>query len=262
MAEATYRRVARELRAEIEAGEYPLDEPLPTVEALGKRFKVSKQTAHNAIRALASEGVIRVVHRQGTFIRERPRERAVIRDRNVYRDELGYYFDQNAKDWRAVGAPDHRIEAPPNHVADLLGTPRGDNVLVRDRAMGPQGAEQARQIAVSYLPLSLVAAIPAVGGSSTGPGGIYDRIEEHFRAPLSWRETISAREASDEEEDRLGVSPGSSVLIVTRESWVCRDGEKVVVEVNETRMPAEGFAVSYGVQRDESAAWPRNGGEA
>lgn len=254
---ARYQRVAEALRAEIEAGTPPPGDPLPSVEEIGKRFGVSKQTAHNAIRALAGEGVVRVVRRQGTYVRERPRERAVIRDRNVYRDGLGYFFDRNAQSWRPVGTPVHRIAPPPNHIADLLGTPRGDNVLVRDRAMGPEGAAEALQVTRSYLPLSLVAEIPAVGGAKTGPGGIYDRIEEYFQAPIEWRETISAREANAEEEQRLGVRPGASVLVVTRESAVRKGGHRIVVEANETLMAGERFAVSYTVQRDESANWPR-----
>ncbi|MGY0065204.1 GntR family transcriptional regulator (plasmid) [Streptomyces sp. LZ34] len=258
MAEAAYRRVAEALRAEIEAGTPPPGQALPTVEAIAKRFKVSKQTAHNAIRSLANEGVINVVRRQGTFVRDRPRERAVIRDRNVYRDEIGYFFDRNAQNWRAVGKPSHRIEAPPNHIADLLGTPRGDNVLIRDRSMGPKEATRASQIAISYLPLSVVAEVPAVGGTNTGPGGIYDRIEEHYQVPIEWFETVSGREANAEEEERLGVRPGASVLVVTRESRVRAGGRSLVVEVNETRMSAEEFAVSYAVQRDASAAWPRS----
>ncbi|KPC80403.1 hypothetical protein ADL35_19600, partial [Streptomyces sp. NRRL WC-3753] len=65
----------------------------------------------------------------------------MIRDRIVYRDEIGYFFDRNAVNWRPVSAPTRRIGPPPNHVADLLGTPRGENVLIRDRAMVPPGAK-------------------------------------------------------------------------------------------------------------------------
>ncbi|MFD3516240.1 GntR family transcriptional regulator [Streptomyces sp. NPDC058657] len=257
MAESAFRRVAGELRAAIEAGTYPPGAALPTVQEIADRFEVSKQTAHNAIKALANEGLVRVQYRRGSYVRELPRERAIIRDRCVYRDELGYFFDRNAADWSAVGTPTRGLGVPPNHVADLLGIPQGEDVVVRDRQMGPAGAVRPLQLATSYIPVAVASDIPALRAEQTGPGGIYDRIEEHFDASIDWRETISARLPSDAEQDLLGVPPTVPVLVVTRESRVYRKGEWLVVEVNETRMPAEQFAVSYSVQRDASAVWPR-----
>ncbi|MEV1042973.1 GntR family transcriptional regulator [Streptomyces sp. NPDC050204] len=258
MADAAYRRVADAVRAEIEAGAYPPGERLPSVQKIAEVNGVSKQTAHNAVQALVKEGLVHVVPRQGTFVRERPRERAVIRDRTVYRDDIGYFFDKNAQNWRAIGPPTRRIAPAPNHVADLLGVARGENVLIRDRSMGPAGAAKPLQVAMSYLPLWVAGEVPVVGGDQTGPGGIYDRLEEHFSAPLEWQETVSARLANDTEQDRLSCAPSAAVLVVTRESRVRRNDAFVVVEVNETAMPADQFAVSYAVQRDASAAWPRS----
>lgn len=256
MAEAAFQRVASEMRARIEAGEFARDKPLPPVTDIAVQYEVSKQTAHNAIKALVSEGLLRSVYRQGTYIRERPREQIVIRDRVVYRDELGYYFDRNAKDWRAVERPTRGLGVPPNHVADLLGVPQGTEVLVRDRAMGPPGSDRPLQLATSYIPLRLTADIPALGSENTGPGGIYDRLEEHYGTALEWRETISARVPTDEEQRRLALPPTVPVLVVTREALIHKAGQTVVAEVNETRMTAEQFAVAYSVRRDRSAARP------
>jgi GntR family transcriptional regulator len=248
------------VRAKIEAGDYA-DNPqrrLPTVENIAADHGVSKQTAHTAIQALATAGLIHVVRRQGAYVRERPRDRAVVRDRTVYRDGIGYFFDKNAQDWRAVRHPTHRIEPAPDHVADLLGVPRGENVLIRDRDMGPADSSQALQVAISYISLQVVAEIPVVGGPDTGPGGIYDRIEDHYAAPLEWHETVSARLANVAEQDRLAIAPTAAVLVATREARMPReDGTYLVVEVNETSMPADQFAVSYAIRRDTSAAWPR-----
>ncbi|WP_333745608.1 GntR family transcriptional regulator [Streptomyces sp. IBSBF 2950] len=262
---AAYRRVAESVRAKIEGGDYA-DNPerrLPSVETIAKDHGVSKQTAHNAIQSLAISGLLHVVRRQGAYVRERPRDRAVVRDRTVYRDAIGYFFDKNAQDWRAVSPPTHGIAPAPDHIADLLGVPRGENVLIRDRDMGPAESDQALQVATSYISLQVVAEIPVIGGSDTGPGGIYDRIEEHFNAPLEWHETVSARLSNVAEQDRLTVAPTAAVLVVTREARVRReDGSYVVAEVNETSMPADQFAVSYAVQRDPSAPWPRGEGES
>lgn len=257
MAEAAFRRVAAELRGEIEAGTYPPGAALPTVDEIAARYSVARQTAHNAVKALAAEGLVNVVYRRGTYVRERPQTRVTTRDRRVYRDELGYFFDRNAQDWRAVGAPRRTLGAPPVHIAALLGVEPDASVVIRDRGMGPPGADRPLQLATSYIRLDVVNEIPALGTENTGPGGIYDRVEEHFRAPIQWRETIAARLPDAEEQERLGLPPNVPVLVVTRESRVTVAERTVVVEVNETRMPAERFAVSYAIERDESAAWPR-----
>lgn len=255
---AAYERIADAIRDAIESGEYPPGAALPSAKEIKERHDVrSQETALKALRLLETEGYVTIQHRVGATVRHRPNVRAVVRDRHAYRDEIGYFFDQNAKDWRAVGAPARGFRVPPDHVADLLGVPRGEDVVVRDRAMGPQDSKQPLQIATSYIPMALAVEIPALRAENTGPGGIYDRLEEHFNAPIEWRETISSRLPDNEEQERLGIPPTVPVLVVTRESRVRRGDEEVIAEVNETRMAAERFAVSYAVERDTTAAWPR-----
>ncbi|WP_275559600.1 GntR family transcriptional regulator [Streptomyces sp. 5-6(2022)] len=255
MTEDTYEVVAAELRTAIDAGDYAPGQQLPSGPKLAERFGVHRGTVYKALETLATEGYLTLEKRRPAVVRERPRERMVVRDRVVYRDEIGYFFDQNAKNWRPVKPPTHRIGPPPNHVADALGTNRGENVLIRERIMAPPDAKRGLQLAISYLPLWLVAELPVVGGSNTGPGGIYDRIEEHFDQPIQWHETIVGRSPISAEQDALVVPASASVLVITRAARVERDGQSLVVEVNETSMPAEQFAVSYSVARDESAAW-------
>ncbi|MEU6899493.1 MULTISPECIES: GntR family transcriptional regulator [Streptomyces] len=250
-------RLADALRAAIEAGDYPPGAALPSAERLAEEHGVARATAQKAVQQLAAEGYLTLTRRHPARVKERPRHTTVVRDRVVYRDDLGYFFDRNAQDWAAVTPPTRGFEVPPSHVADLLGTTRGQDVLARRRLMGPRGATVAHQVAVSFIPLSVVAEIPEVGAERTGSGGIYDRFEEHYRAPLEWRETVSARHPNPEEQKALGVPASSPVLVVTREARIRRDGEEVVVEVNETAMAAAQFAVSYHVERDESATWPR-----
>jgi GntR family transcriptional regulator len=250
-------RVADALRAAIEAGEYPPGGSLPSGEELAERYGVHRGTAQKAVRQLAAEGYVTLARRQKPVVRERPRHMTVVRDRSVYRDEIGYFFDQNAKDWGPLGAPTRGVIVPPEHVSDLLGVPRGQDVFTRNRLMGPPGASIAAQVATSYIPMSMVGEVPALGAERPGPGGIYDRLEEHFNAPLEWHETVSARLPTPDEQEALRVPATSPVLVVTRTASIRRGDEVVVAEVNETRMVAAQFAVSYPVRRDESAAWPR-----
>ncbi|HEX5569214.1 MAG TPA: GntR family transcriptional regulator [Streptomyces sp.] len=250
-------QVADAIRAAIEAGEYPPGSSLPSGEDLAEQYAAHRGTVYKALRQLAAEGYLTLVRRHPAVVRERPKQVMVVRDRNVYRDELGYYFDQNAKDWRAVEKPTRGSAVPPDHVADMLGVDRGRMVFARNRLMGPPGATRALQIATSYIPLPLTLEIPALEAERPGPGGIYDVVEDHFDAPLQWREMISARRPTAEEQRALGISADVPVLVVTRCSMIHREGTNVPVEVNETRMASAQFAVSYAVQRDASAPWPR-----
>ncbi len=59
--------VAADLRRRIAAGEWAVDEALPTVAALADHYGVSKATVTRTLRILADEGLVRVVPRWGTF---------------------------------------------------------------------------------------------------------------------------------------------------------------------------------------------------
>ncbi|MFH8295022.1 GntR family transcriptional regulator [Streptomyces sp. NPDC018059] len=261
MAQPAYLRVAEAIRLAIEAGEaeYQPSKQMPSSSDVAKEHGVSQETALKALRALARDGWITIVPRGKMFVRARPRERIVVRDRTVYRDAIGYFFDLNAKDWRPVSKPERTLAVPPDHIADLLGSPRGEDVVARHRAMGPPDSSQALQLATSYISMALATEIPALRAEDPGPGGIYDRIEEHFDQSIEWHEVISSRLPDETEQERLDIPPTVPVMIVTRESRVERDGSVLVAEVNETRMSAEQFAVSYTVRRDDSAVRPQGG---
>ncbi|MFE1786276.1 GntR family transcriptional regulator [Streptomyces sp. NPDC059506] len=252
---ASYKEVAARLRADIAAGRLPLKgRRIPGLDKLAKHYGVARDTAHKAVRHLVNAGLLYSEGRRGTFVRETPPAPTVLRDRAVYRDGIGYFFDRAAQDWRAFGTPTQRVDVPPGDVAALLGVPEDGHVMIRDRAVGPPDAEHPLQIVTSYLPMPLVGELPILGAARTGKGGIYDRIEEHRRTPIRWQETISARPATDEEQDRLRIGAGLPVLVLTR---VARAGDEVV-EVAQTRMAADRFAVQYPeLPRDTSAAWPR-----
>ncbi|MFG2225362.1 GntR family transcriptional regulator [Streptomyces sp. NPDC048644] len=250
---ASYRDVAERIRRDVEAGLWPADKPIPGIDRLRVKYEVARETAHRAVKHLVAEGLLYSEGRRGTFIRPPAPAPILIRDRAAYRDEIGYFFDLGAQDWRGVGTPTQEVGVPPADVADILGVVRGERVMIRDRAVGPPDAERPLQLATSYLPMPLVGQLSVLGAAQTGHGGIYDRIEEHFDAAIEWEETVSSRPANDAEQVTLRIGAGLPVLVVTRTSRV---GEQVV-EVNQTRMPADGFAVSYKVPRDESARWPR-----
>jgi DNA-binding GntR family transcriptional regulator len=60
-------RVAADLRRRIVAGEWEVDEALPTTAMLAEHYGVSQATVTRVLRGLAAEGLVRTVPRWGTF---------------------------------------------------------------------------------------------------------------------------------------------------------------------------------------------------
>lgn len=60
-------RVARELRTRIEAGEWSVEERLPSVAQLAAEHKTSKATMQKALHVLGREGLLTIVPSWGVF---------------------------------------------------------------------------------------------------------------------------------------------------------------------------------------------------
>jgi GntR family transcriptional regulator len=247
MNDPAYRALAADLRAAIERGDYPEGAVLPKIVDLAAQYGVVRQTAREAIAELEAEGLVDVVRRRGTVVRSRPLRRRITRSRQVYRDDRGYYFDPTAQAWVALVPPTITWAAAPRDVAALLGVPAEQDVLIRDRVMGDPDTFTPMQLATSYLPAA-VARGTRLAERDTGPGGIYDRLEEAGEE-LVWEEAVSARMPTPEEVLRLRLSKGIPLLRIVRTAT--RAG--MVVEVNDTRMSAEAFEIGYAITRHASA---------
>ena len=67
-----YRRIADDLRARIESGEYPADSKLPTKAELMAQYTVALSTVDHAIEELRKQGLAETVQGVGTFVRQPP----------------------------------------------------------------------------------------------------------------------------------------------------------------------------------------------
>ncbi len=67
-----YRRIADDLRARIEGGEYPADSRLPTKAELMAHYKAALSTVDHAIEELRKQGCVDTVQGVGTFARQPP----------------------------------------------------------------------------------------------------------------------------------------------------------------------------------------------
>ncbi|MFF2819647.1 GntR family transcriptional regulator [Kitasatospora cineracea] len=256
---ASYREIAADLRQKIAEGQYRPGDKLPMLTELQEQYGASYQTVRSAIALLEQEGLVVAIRRRGTIVRERPEKMRVTRSREVFRDEIGYYFDPTAQPWKALQAPTISWGVVPIDLAGLMNLEPGAEVLVRDRVMGNPETAAPMQLATSYLPAD-VARGTQLAEADTGPGGIYDRLEEMGHGPLDWHETVSARMPSPEEAEALGLPTDVGVPLL-RVLRVTASVTGRVVEVNDTRMSSELFEIGYSISRHPSAL-PAHDGNA
>lgn len=165
-------------------------------------------------------------------------------------DEIGYYFDSVAQPWRAIETPTVSRGPAPFDVADLLEVDPGAEVVIRDRIMGNPDTGEPAQLATSYIPAPLAGELPVLAERDTGPGGIYDRMEDAGYGPVKWGELITASIPTPVEARRLRLPSGAALLRVVR---LASSPDGRPLEVNDTRMDAERFAVGYTITRAPSA---------
>ncbi|MFJ4633592.1 GntR family transcriptional regulator [Streptomyces sp. NPDC088847] len=247
----SYRDIAADLRQQISEGRYAPGDKLPMLTELQATYGAGYQTARSAIALLEQEGLVVAVRRRGTIVRERPEKRRITRSRQVFRDEIGYYFDPTAQSWVALETPSVRWGVVPVDLASLMGLDIGSEVLVRDRVMGDPETREPKQLATSYLPATLARGTQ-LAEADTGPGGIYDRLEEMGHRPLRWSEGVSARMPSPEEAEALNL-PADVGVPLLRVVRVTESPNGEVLEVNDTRMSAEEFEIGYSIRRHTSA---------
>jgi DNA-binding GntR family transcriptional regulator len=242
--------IATSLRAEIVRGAHPPGSTIPKESELMAHHGVGRETVRRAIAQLAAEGLVEPVRRRGTVVRRRPGRHRITRSRTVYRDEIGYYFDRIAQGWRPLQTPEVSRGPVPFDVAPLLDVEPGAEAVIRDRIMGDPDSRQVMQLATSYIPAAIVAELPVLGRPDTGPGGIYDRLEEGGQGPLEWQEAITARMPTPAEARLLRLASGVPVLRIVR---LATSPLGRPLEVNDTRLNAEEWEVGYSITRDISA---------
>ncbi|MCD9904691.1 GntR family transcriptional regulator [Streptomyces sp. MT29] len=262
---ARYEEIAHDLRERIVSGEYPPGSALPLMRDIGAAFEVSDITVRKALAVLTREGLVESRRRSGMYVRSHPdRVRLTVRQRQIERDELGYYSGPEVQHWRALPHPSGKqtrvSSAPvPADVADLLGVAPGEELTVRRRIVGDPDHEEHRQLADSWVSAWIKNELPILASGDTGLGGMYDRVEEWAGRALDWREEVSARMPSPEEADALLMPrTGVPLLRTVRVTLLPARGRQAdqVIEVQDIRMSSALFAVGYPLPRGRSAKWP------
>lgn len=253
----THRELAELLRGQIEGGEYAPGAQLPNIEDLMSTYALARQTVRAAIKQLASEGLVRTVTRQGTFVQQRIERRRVRRNHVVSRSQAGMYVFPAASSpnepWQTHGTPHRSLETAPSIVTEQFGLDPDSSVLRRRRVMSPEG-EPPFQIVDTWLSPQAVADAPAIAEKSTGPGGYLNRLEEAGHGPISWSEITRVRMPTPDEAKLLQIPSVLPVMEMTLVGKSGRTGD--ALEVTIRVIPGDRVELVAELVRDASAQWP------
>lgn len=158
MADPAYRRIAESLRQDIEAGRLAGGDQLPTEQELTDRWGASRSTIREAIRVLATRGLVEARAGQGTFVTRKITP--IVTDLSATHDlgtgdDARYYIDvrrQNRSPKSSI--PRVVIEPPSALVAADLGVPAGSMVVCRHQQRFVDNEPYSLQ--TSFYPMSLV----------------------------------------------------------------------------------------------------------
>lgn len=215
-------RIADDIRAKIETGEYLPGTQLPTYDELAEAYLCSLAVVRKSVDLLRQQGLVVTKQGKGSYVRERPTARRHGMNRYsrsrwqsgqavliAEAAQQGHVADQLIRFLGEVPAPEN--------VAERLNVPTDTPVFVRRRTTLIN--DRPNQLADSYYPLSIVKLVPKIQDEDTGPGGGFARIEEAGISLARIREELSVRMPTTPEVVTLKLPEGTPVVELLRTTY-------------------------------------------
>ncbi|MFH9861759.1 GntR family transcriptional regulator [Streptomyces sp. NPDC017202] len=237
-----YLRVAGDLRKQIVDGSLPPRTRLPSQARIREEYGVSDTVALEARKVLMAEGLVEGRSGSGTYVRERPVPRRIVR--SGYRPESGATpFRQEQADAVARGtweSGSEQVEAG-RAVAERLGIKPGDRVMRTKYVFREAG--EAMMLSTSWEPLAVTGRTPVMlpEEGPLGGMGVVERMRAIDVVVDNVTEDVGARPGLAEELLTLGGVPGHVVLVVQRTYYASGRA----VETADVVIPADRYRVSY-----------------
>jgi len=218
-----YMQIADQIRQRIITGELRDGDTIPSARQIMQQWGVAMATATKVLAALRSEGYARGVPGVGTVVSSAGQGHAgPDRARSARRGRI-YPPDQHAKIQSA-----ELIPADPA-IADALGIEAGAQVIRRQRVT--YGSEGPVSASTSWFDGGLAVAAPRLLEPERIIEGTTSLISEATgRVVTAGRDKVTARAATTEDAEALGVPAGSPVL-AGRTWWADANGD--VIEYGE-----------------------------
>jgi DNA-binding GntR family transcriptional regulator len=230
-----YLHTAQVLKQAIAAGRYPLGAKLPTEAQLCAQFGISRFTAREAVRVLASAGLVTRRQRVGTVVTALPDDARYTHEAQSVRDLLQYALDTELRLAFVGRVPLGRAQA-----RELGATTGQEWVFALGLRVVPG---EARPICVTRLYLN-----PLLKGIEhklrDRKGAVYALIEADYGIGIQHVEQeLHAVQLDADDAANLGAAPGSPALRVVRRY---HDARGRLLELAENVHPGDRF--SYRMQ--------------
>ena len=223
--EPPYLQIAEHLRQQIRSGELKDGDLVPSTRAIARDWQVSAPTAAKALMTLRSEGYVRGVAGVGTAVCAGSTTHYPGSDRLRAARTAGRIYPPGE---HAVIKSAELVPAP-GSIADALGLEPGTLVIRRYRVTYRD--DSPISASVSWLDGTLAEAAPRLLSTERLTEGTAGYIRQMTgRDAVRGTDQDSARAATGQDAEDLGVEPGSPVA-TGRTWWYDADG--VVVEYGE-----------------------------
>ncbi|MFD8261914.1 GntR family transcriptional regulator [Streptomyces griseoluteus] len=235
-----YQRIADDLKAAIESGQYGPGDRLPGESALAAQYDAAPLTARQALKVLRIAGLVET--KQGAV--DRVIEFSPIRRHGIQR-LARVQWGTGKSIWSADEERPVTIEVrvdtltAPAYVSQMLEVGEGELVCARSRRYVLNN--RPVMLATSYLPLNLVDGT-AIMRVDTGEGGVYARLAEIGHAPAHFREEIRCRLPLAEEAEGLDMPLERPIIKLCRTAI---DAGLRAIEVNEMTMDSAAYVLEY-----------------
>lgn len=205
---ALYHQLQQILKAEIEAGKWPLGGRIPAETELAELFGVSKITVRQALQELADMGYIRREHGRGTFVCRRKFEQGP-RELTSFTEEMRR---QNLVAASRILA--QSVKRAGGRAAEALGLPHHSFVFILKRVRLTEGEPMTIQTA--HIPAALVPGLELADEAS-----LYDVLQRRYHLfAARAKETYFAAAADASAAKLLGIRRGSPVFAVERVTFL------------------------------------------
>lgn len=246
----TYLRIAADLRERIERGDFPPGVKLPSQNDLQDQYGCTSTPVIAALRLLQTEGRIERRAGSGSFAKVSTKlvRRAYSRDSRTAQAASTSPF---ARDAEAAGlAPSWEHDSSPGEatprIAERLGIEPGDPVMVT-RYRFKTGDEPV-QVSRSHEPLAITAGTPIEWPEQSAVAGVVARMDSIGLHVTRSVELVTARPASPDEAESLGLSPRGSMFVLALErTYMAGD---VPVETADIVFAADRYKLLYEVPID------------
>jgi GntR family transcriptional regulator len=215
-------RIADDLRAAIERGQYVAGDLLPSERVLAAQYGTARNTAREATRLLEIAGLVVIEHGKGTYVRSTGplirlgSDRYSTRHRDAELPPFRAECARQGKEGRVEMLSVERT-VPPTDVADRLDLPPTTKSVVRRESVSFADDDAVHRV-TTWIPWTIAKGTGLTKPDTGHPRGIYGVLEDQGHTMTRLREEVDARMPTPAEVDFLALPPGVPVFDVLHTS--------------------------------------------